>query len=309
MAAAYLRAALDRLGLGDVRVESAGLHALPDLPAPAEARQAVAEHGISLAGHRSRAVDDGLVRDADLILVMTRSHAEQLRRRYPDVAGRVALWREFAAGRALDDPDVPDPFGKSLNDYRIVARQLEREARDVAARLRRELQGATGDEPAGAGDPREVRAMRIAIGSDHAGYDLKQDLIQFLISEGYEVIDVGTDSRDSCDYPDFARAVCEKVVSGEAARGVLICGTGIGMAIAANKVPGIRAACCTEPYSARLTRQDNDSNVLTLGARVVGSGLAREILAVWLSTPFAGGRHQRRVEKIARLEAEFARGD
>ncbi|PZN08857.1 MAG: ribose 5-phosphate isomerase B [Bacillota bacterium] len=311
MAAAYLRAALDRVGLGDVRVESAGLYALPDLPAPPEARQAVAEHGISLAGHRSRAVDADVVRDADLILAMTRSHAEQLRRRFPEIAGRVAVWREFAAGRSLEDPDVPDPFGQSLNHYRIVARQLEREAREVAARLQRELPrrpGGPGDNPVGAGAPGEVRGMRIAIGSDHAGYDLKQDLIQFLVSEGYEVIDVGTDSRESCDYPDFARAVCEKVVGGEAARGVLICGTGIGMAIAANKVPGIRAACCTDPYSARLTRQDNDSNVLTLGARVVGPGLAREILAVWLSTPFAGGRHQRRVEKIAQLEAEFARG-
>ncbi len=146
--------------------------------------------------------------------------------------------------------------------------------------------------------------LRVAIGSDHAGFDLKQDLIAFMEERGLEVIDVGTHQRESCDYPDYARAACQKVLEGEADRAVLICGTGIGMAIAANKLPGIRAACCTEPYSARLTRQDNDSNVLTLGARVIGPGMAREILATWLETPFAGGRHQRRLDKIAALERE-----
>lgn len=145
--------------------------------------------------------------------------------------------------------------------------------------------------------------MRIAIGADHAGYDLKEDLEAFLRELGHQVEDVGTHGRESCDYPDFARAVAERVVRGEADRGILICGTGIGMAIAANKVPGVRAAVCHEPLSARLTRQDNDSNVLTLGGRLIGPVMAREVVRVWLETPFAGGRHERRVAKIRQLEA------
>lgn len=144
--------------------------------------------------------------------------------------------------------------------------------------------------------------MRIAIGADHAGYDLKQELVAFLRELGHEVEDVGTHDRESCDYPDFAREVALRVARGAADRGILICGTGIGMAIAANKVPGVRAAVCHEPLSARLTRLDNDSNVLCLGGRLVGPVMAREVVRVWLETEFAGGRHARRVAKIRELE-------
>jgi len=144
--------------------------------------------------------------------------------------------------------------------------------------------------------------VRIAIGSDHAGFDLKEYLRAALAEEGYEIDDLGTHDRSSCDYPDFAAAVGRAVAEGRADRGILICGTGIGMAIAANKIPGVRAACCSEPVSARLTRQDNDSNVLTLGGRLIGPLMALEIARVWLTTPFAGGRHQRRVDKIRALE-------
>ncbi|HEX6988919.1 MAG TPA: ribose 5-phosphate isomerase B [Bacillota bacterium] len=144
--------------------------------------------------------------------------------------------------------------------------------------------------------------MRIAIGSDHAGFALKAHLRDALVEAGYAVEDFGTHDQASCDYPDFARAVGLAVAEGRVERGILICGTGIGMAIAANKIPGVRAACCSEPLSARLTRQDNDSNVLTLGGRLIGPAMALEIARVWLETPFAGGRHQRRVDKIRALE-------
>lgn len=147
--------------------------------------------------------------------------------------------------------------------------------------------------------------MRIAIGADHAGFDLKNTLVKALAEQGHDVIDKGTFSRDSCDYPDLALAVAQAVARGEVERGILICGTGIGMAIAANKVPGVRAASCPEPLSARLTRQDNDSNVLTLGARLIGPAMALEIVDVWLKTPFAGGRHQHRLDKIDSIEAQF----
>ncbi len=144
--------------------------------------------------------------------------------------------------------------------------------------------------------------MRIAIGADHAGYALKEVLIAHLREQGVEVMDFGTHGTDSVDYPDYARAVAEAVARGEADYGVLICGTGVGMAITANKVPGIRAAAVSDVYSAKMSRAHNDANILCLGGRVVGPGLAIEILEAWLHTPFEGGRHARRLEKIRRME-------
>jgi ribose 5-phosphate isomerase B len=144
--------------------------------------------------------------------------------------------------------------------------------------------------------------MKIAIGADHAGYELKEQLLRMLREEGLEVEDVGTFSTDSVDYPDFAAAVGRKVVSGEAERGVLVCGTGIGVAIAANKLDGVRAASCHDHFTARMARAHNDANVVTVGARVVGVGVAEEIVRTFLATPFEGGRHGRRVDKIRDLE-------
>lgn len=144
--------------------------------------------------------------------------------------------------------------------------------------------------------------MRIAIGCDHGGFDLKDMVIGVLKSLGHEVEDKGTYSRESVDYPDFAREVCGAVTKGECQRGILICGTGIGMSIAANKIRGIRAALCHDVYSAKLTRQHNDSNVLVMGARVIGPGLAEEITRAWLEGAFEGGRHIQRLRKVAELE-------
>lgn len=148
--------------------------------------------------------------------------------------------------------------------------------------------------------------MRVAIGCDHAGVDLKHEVAKFLKEQGVEVTDFGTEGAESVDYPDFARKVAEAVRGGAADRGVLICGTGIGMSISANKVPGVRAALCHDVYSARLTREHNDANVLTMGARVIGAGLAVEITKAFFGADFAGGRHARRVEKIAQIERDWA---
>jgi ribose 5-phosphate isomerase B len=144
----------------------------------------------------------------------------------------------------------------------------------------------------------------VALGADHAGLTLKQDLKQWLVTEGYTVVDAGTHSGDSVDYPDFAAAVAEIVTSGEAERGILVCGTGIGMAIAANKIPGIRAAVCGDVETARLSRQHNDLNVLALAGRVTPREQAIAIASAWLATPFEGGRHDRRLAKVARLEGK-----
>lgn len=142
----------------------------------------------------------------------------------------------------------------------------------------------------------------IAIGCDHAGYELKLKVIDFFKQEGILFHDFGTDSTLSCDYPIYAKKVAEAVISGESDLGVLICGTGIGMSMAANKVRGIRAACCSDPYSARLTRMHNNANILCIGARVVGEGAAIDIIDEFVNTEFEGGKHQRRVDMITDLE-------
>lgn len=142
----------------------------------------------------------------------------------------------------------------------------------------------------------------IAIGSDHGGYALKQQLMKHLTDLGLEYKDYGTYSEESCDYPIYAEAVAHAVAGGEAERGILICGTGIGMSIAANKIHGIRCALCGDCYSAELTRRHNDANILALGARVLGEGLAEKIMDTFLATEFEGGRHARRIGLIADLE-------
>lgn len=144
--------------------------------------------------------------------------------------------------------------------------------------------------------------MKIAIASDHGGFGLKELLKKHLEERQMEAVDCGTDSEASCDYPDFAEKACCLVQQGAADCAVLICGTGIGMSITANKMTGIRAALCGEPFSAHFTRAHNDANVLCMGARVTGPGLAEMILDTFLDTPFEGGRHQRRIDKIADLE-------
>lgn len=148
--------------------------------------------------------------------------------------------------------------------------------------------------------------MKIAIGSDHAGYLLKEELRQALDGE-HEVADMGTGSEESVHYPDFARKVCEAVRAKEAEIGILVCGTGLGMAVSANKFPGIRAIVCSDTFSARMGREHNDANVLCIGSRVVGSGLATDIVSAFLSADFAAGRHSIRVQKIADIESEFGR--
>ena len=146
--------------------------------------------------------------------------------------------------------------------------------------------------------------MKIALGADHAGFELKQKVRGYLEKNGYEVQDEGTVSNESVDYPDFAKKVAEDVVEKRADLGILVCGSGVGMSIAANKVPGIRAANVSTEYEAQYSREHNDANVLALGARILDEPKAITVIDKWLRTPFAGGRHQRRVDKIAAIERE-----
>ncbi len=145
----------------------------------------------------------------------------------------------------------------------------------------------------------------VAIGCDHGGFQLKQILIPYIENQGYNVIDVGTYTEEPCDYPDFAYMVARMVSLGESSRGIIIDGIGVASAIVANKVPNIRAACCSSEFVAKSSREHNDANVLTIGGRVVGPEAAKSIVEVWLRTWFGGGRHQKRVEKIMEVEKRY----
>jgi ribose 5-phosphate isomerase B len=150
--------------------------------------------------------------------------------------------------------------------------------------------------------------MQVGLACDHGGFELKEELKAFLKTLGIEPVDMGTFNEDSVDYPDFGVRVAKKVSQGELEKGILICGTGIGMSIVANKFPRIRAALANDLYSSRCSREHNDANILIIGGRIVGKELAKEIVKIWLETPFAGGRHKKRLEKIEALEQEKFKG-
>ena len=149
--------------------------------------------------------------------------------------------------------------------------------------------------------------MKIAVACDHGGLNLKKEIVKYLNDNGYEVVDFGTDTYDSCDYPDHALPAAEAVASGECEKGILVCSTGIGVSIVANKVPGVRCAHCHDTYCAEFTRLHNNSNMLALGEKVVGTGYALKIVDIFLKTEFEGGRHTRRVDKITAIEKKYSK--
>ena len=151
-----------------------------------------------------------------------------------------------------------------------------------------------------------AKIMKLSIASDHRGVEVKKELITYLKSLGCEVVDYGTNSTESCDYPVYGEKVARAVAAGEVEQGILICGTGLGISLAANKVKGIRAAVCSEPFTAKMARAHNNCNILAFGARVVGAELAKMMVETWLDTEFEGGRHQRRVDMITAIEEKEA---
>jgi len=184
----------------------------------------------------------------------------------------------------------------------IVTDAARDRARQLGIRLGTKSSEPAQPNPALPGSPDPGAAEVIAIGSDHGGFALKEELKTFLASRGCRVVDVGTSTAEACDYPDFAYAVARLVSLGQASRGIMVDAVGIASAIVANKVRGIRAACCSDEFAARSSREHNDANVLTLGGRVLGSEMAKSIARVWLETSFGGGRHQKRVDKISEIE-------
>ncbi len=180
----------------------------------------------------------------------------------------------------------------------------DQEIKDIVQRVVRQSMGqAQKSQP----DCNTSKQVVVALGTDHGGVDLKETLKTFLQENGYEVLDVGTHTKDSVDYPDIALKVAELVASGKACRGIVIDGAGIGSCMAANKVPGVRAALCYDYATAVNSREHNNANVLTLGAGLIGTNLAKQIVQTWLMTAFGGGRHARRVDKITAIEQRFSK--
>jgi RpiB/LacA/LacB family sugar-phosphate isomerase len=259
---------------------SRGLAAVPGAPMAEEARRVLAERGVETGPHAAARVTARDVLAADHVLVMTDRQKTALLDLFPWAAG----WVETVAEAAGTTGDVEDPVGQGEAAYRKTAEQLE----TLLAEAHRRLQPAA--------------PFAAVIASDHAGVGLKAELSGVFAEREESYLDVGTWSEDSCDYPDFAVVAAHAVAVGRARFGVLVCGTGQGMAITANKVRGVRAAAVSEPVSARLARQHNDANVLCLGARIVGPEMARACLVAFLDAAFEGGRHARRVGKIGRVE-------
>jgi RpiB/LacA/LacB family sugar-phosphate isomerase len=260
--------------------ESRGLHVGLEAPMAGDAVRALKELGVPVGEHRSRGVEAEDLLAADHVLTMTRSQKDELLARFPWARDFVHTLAE-AAGTG---GDIADPVGQGFEVYRETAETLERLIGRAKARL-------TPAAP-----------YAFAVGADHAGFPLKVVLVAELERRALSVLDVGTYESESCDYPDFALPAAQAVALGRARQGLLICGTGQGMAITANKVAGVRAAAVSEPVSARLAREHNDANVLCLGARIVGEEVARAVLEAFLAASFAGGRHSRRIEKITRFE-------
>src|SRR5436309_5994005 len=284
---------------GDFCVLSAGVGAIDGQPPSAYAVHALRELGIDISQQRSRMLTAELVSQADYIFGMTHGHVDAVNLLYPQAVEKTFLLREFDETLDVFEKDISDPIGGSYEVYLDCRDQIEQ---GIASMLKFIDQTSGAAAPSAAQD----RAPVMALGADHAGYELKESLKQHLEQRGSKVLDFGATSMVSADYPDFAQAVERHVADRKSDLGLLVCATGVGMSIAANKVPGVLAALVFDEKMAALARQHNDANVLCLGGKFVGPEQAKKIVDAFLDAHFEGGRHARRVEKVERLEAAGA---
>ncbi len=279
-------------GRTEYRAISAGLGAVNGQPPSAYSVQAMKELGVDISRQRSQMLTADLVKQADYILGMTHSHVDTVMLLYPAAAEKTFLLREFDDTLDPFEKDISDPIGGSYEVYLNCRDQIEQ---GIASLLRflSQHEYAVGGKPSGSTKP----AM-VAMGADHGGFELKESLKKYLSTRGISFMDFGTHSLESTDYPDYAQQVAATVAAQKAEFGLLVCTTGIGMSITANKTPGIRAAMVCEPQAADLTRRHNDANVLCLSGKFTPTEEAKRILDAFLNTKFEGGRHERRVNKM-----------
>jgi RpiB/LacA/LacB family sugar-phosphate isomerase len=279
-------------------IGSAGVAAAQGEAASPEAREVLKEWGIDLSRHRSRPLTRELADAADWLIVMTAGHAQVVKALFPDARARVRLLTDFGARRMPED--VPDPIGQSIDVYRFTRDRIDRAVADVLLAVMEESNEfrTTSME--------KQAPMKIVIASDHGGVEMKEKVKQALEARGLAFEDLGAHGAEAVDYPDYATAVARQIADGKADQGVLICKTGIGMSMTANRFPGVRAALALDPEMARLARTHNDANVLVLGANTTDPDDLPAILDAWFGAAFEGGRHARRLEKIERAGASAA---
>ncbi|CAG1772460.1 partial Ribose-5-phosphate isomerase B, partial [uncultured bacterium] len=250
---------------GGYQVWSAGVGAVNGQRPSPEAIQALQELGVDISNQRSRALTADLVERADYVFGMTQGHVDTVTLLHPGAAEKTFLLREFDDTLEGYEKDIPDPIGEGLDVYRECRDKIEQGIYSMLRYLER-----TGPAP--------ERPLTVAVGADHAGFELKEAVRRHLTDSGVIVHDLGTASAESTDYPDYAQAVASAVAGGKAHFGVLMCSTGIGMSVAANKVPGIRAALVVNESGAELSRSHNDANVLCLGAQFTPPDQARRLV-------------------------------
>jgi RpiB/LacA/LacB family sugar-phosphate isomerase len=279
-------------GRGEFRVFSAGLGAVDGQPPTAHSVAAMRELGIDISQQHSRMLTADLVRQADYIFGMTHSHVDAIALLYPPTAEKTFLLREFDDTLEEFEKDISDPIGGTYEVYKNCRDQIEQGIASLLKFMEQHeiLTGTT---------TKTTPAVAFALGADHGGYELKEALKQYLQQRGLSVTDFGAKSKDpSDDYPDFAEPAAQAVAAGRAEFGLLICTSGIGMCIAANKVPGVRAALVADVPTAALVRQHNNVNVLCLAGKTTPAETGRKILNAFLNAKFEGGRHERRVGKL-----------
>jgi RpiB/LacA/LacB family sugar-phosphate isomerase len=287
-------------GRDDIQVTSAGLGALDGLRATDAAAEVVAELGIDISSHVSQSLNGDLVQQADFIFVMTHQHQDALQTLFPSASEKTFLVREFEGARAGENKDIADPIGQSIEIYRRTRDQI-RDALPSLIVFIDQTTAAAHKSTAEAAAPAtnaDARPLRIALAGDHGGVEIKAALKDWLAQRGYPFADFGTHTTDPVDYPEYAFLVARELLAGNFDRGVLICKSGIGMCIAANRYPGIRAAMVNTEHWARLSREHNDANVLVLSGIDTNAEQAKELLDLWLHTEFGGGRHARRVGEM-----------
>lgn len=279
-------------GRGNFRVFSAGVGAVDGQPPSSHATKALRELNIDISRQRSRMLTAELVNQADYIFGMTHGHVDAVCLLYPQASEKTFLLREFDETLDIFEKDISDPIGGSYDVYLACRDQIEQ---GIVSLLNFIEQTSFR---AGAQEGGSAAQTMLTIGCDHAGFELKEKIKAHFQGKGAQLRDVGTISKESADYPDFAQKVAEAVADGESEYGLLVCASGVGMSITANKVPGVRAALVFNEEMARLAREHNDANVLCIGAKFVDAPTAIRICDTFINTKFEGGRHERRVRKM-----------
>ena len=287
----------------DIEVSSAGVGAVTGQPASSHSVSVVRPLGVDLSRFRSRPLTGAVVEKATHIFAMTRSHFDLILTFFPEAADKTFLLTEFQPG--VQGVDIPDPIGQGLEVYYRCRDRIRAALPSILQFINQSDESMTTTPSAI--NP-STRPLRIAIGADHGGIDLKKTIHDYLSGKGHAISDLGAFTTQSVDYPDYAELVCHEVIDGKADYGILFCTSGIGMSMAANRFPQIRAALICKPEDAALTRKHNDANVLCFSGKDLTSDGAKSAVDAFLSTPFEGGRHERRVKKLEHVGEEFRVG-